>query len=48
LVKGLPQDSAYSRWLQNKENRSLVESSEDLIFEEMKAIKQSRNKQKGR
>jgi len=33
LVRNLPMDSAYARWLGNKENRDLVEQSEDDIFD---------------
>jgi hypothetical protein len=30
-VKELPNDSAYARWLQNKENRNFVEYDDELI-----------------
>jgi len=33
LLHGLPADSAYCAWLQNKENREFAEWSEDAVFE---------------
>jgi hypothetical protein len=33
LVRGLPADSAFSRWLQDTSNRDLAEWSEEAVFE---------------
>ena len=35
LLRGLPAESAYQRWLQNKSNRDMLEWSDDAIYEEM-------------
>jgi hypothetical protein len=40
LVRGLPGDSAFGRWLQDKENRSLAEWSEDSVADEIEKIKE--------
>ena len=36
LVRGLPDDSAYTKWMRNKENRAFVESSEETIFDSIR------------
>jgi hypothetical protein len=42
LVRGLPGDSAFGRWLQDKENRSLAGWTEDSVADEIEKIKQKR------
>jgi len=38
LLKGLPEGSAYARWLKNKENRQFAEWSEDKVDEDINKV----------
>jgi hypothetical protein len=39
LVRELPEESAYQRWIRNKDNRSFVEFNDSDIDREIKEMK---------
>ena len=48
LVRGLPDDSAFYRWMRDKDNRSLAEWADDLVSEGISKSPRRKGRKGGR